>query len=105
MEELICDTEAYCGAEDRACHGHLNRLTNRTKIMFGTGGFSYVYLCYRLHRMFNIVTGREGSPKAVLVRAVRVTNGHDVVRERRRGVRERNGPMARGMSAQHWVFN
>ncbi len=95
VDALICETEAYGGAEDRACHGYMNRLTNRTKIMFGIGGFSYVYLCYGLHRMFNIVTGPEGSPEAVLIRAVRVTNGHDVVKERRRGVREKewtNGP-------------
>jgi DNA-3-methyladenine glycosylase len=89
-EGLITETEAYGGAEDAACHAHLNRRTARTEIMFAAGGVAYVYLCYGLHRMFNIITGPAESPEAVLVRAVRITAGHEVVRRRRRGVVEKD---------------
>jgi DNA-3-methyladenine glycosylase len=51
---------------------------------------SYVYLCYGLHHLFNIITGPAGAPEAVLVRAVRITGGHDVVRKRRPGVSEKH---------------
>ncbi len=89
-EGMIIETEAYGGAEDAASHGFGHRRTARTEIMFGPGGASYVYLCYGLHRMFNIVTGAAGSPEAVLIRAVRITSGHGVVRKRRPRVAEKH---------------
>jgi DNA-3-methyladenine glycosylase len=89
-EGLITETEAYGGAEDAACHAHLNRRTNRTEIMFAPGGAAYVYLCYGLHHMFNIITGPKDSPEAVLVRAVKIIAGRDVVKRRRPGVAERD---------------
>ena len=78
-EGLITETEAYGGAEDAASHAHLNRRTSRTEIMFAPGGAAYVYLCYGLHHMFNIITGPKDSPEAVLVRAVKIIAGQEVV--------------------------
>ena len=65
---MIVETEAYLGPEDLASHARFGP-TSRTSVMFGPGGVSYVYLCYGMHQMFNIVTGRDGEAGAVLVRA------------------------------------
>jgi DNA-3-methyladenine glycosylase len=89
-EGVITETEAYGGPQDAACHGFENRRTARTEIMFAPGGVSYVYLCYGLHHLFNIITGPADSPEAVLIRAVRITGGHDVVRQRRPRVAEKD---------------
>ncbi|HSN26291.1 MAG TPA: DNA-3-methyladenine glycosylase, partial [Kofleriaceae bacterium] len=66
---IIVETEAYGGPEDLASHARFGP-TARTRVMFGPGGIAYVYLCYGIHQMFNIVTGREGEGQAVLIRAV-----------------------------------
>jgi len=66
---MIVETEAYMGPEDLASHARFGP-TARTSVMFGPGGISYVYLCYGIHEMFNIVTGTEGEGQAVLIRAV-----------------------------------
>ncbi|HSI84263.1 MAG TPA: DNA-3-methyladenine glycosylase [Candidatus Methylacidiphilales bacterium] len=87
---IITETEAYGGAEDKACHGYANRRTARTEIMFGPGGFAYVYLCYGIHWMINIVTGPAEVPMAVLIRAVQVTEGRDHAARRRRGLAEKH---------------
>jgi DNA-3-methyladenine glycosylase len=89
-EGMITETEAYGGRRDGACHGFRDRRTGRTAIMFEPGGAAYVYFCYGIHRLFNIVTGPADSPEAVLVRAVKITAGHDVVRRRRPGVKEKD---------------
>jgi DNA-3-methyladenine glycosylase len=65
----ITETEAYFGEDDTACHASRG-CTSRTAIMYGDGGHAYIYLCYGMHEMFNIVTGVEGLPEAVLVRGV-----------------------------------
>ena len=64
----ITETEAYTGPEDGACHAHLNRRTKRTAVMFGEPGTHYVYLCYGIHWLLNLVVGPVGYPAAVLVR-------------------------------------
>jgi DNA-3-methyladenine glycosylase len=66
---VIVETEAYLGPDDLASHARFGP-TARTSVMFGPGGVSYVYLCYGVHEMMNIVTGAAGSPGAVLLRAV-----------------------------------
>lgn len=66
---VVCETEAYLGAHDLACHG-ARGMTPRNAVMFGAAGVWYVYLCYGLHWMLNVVTGAEGVPAAVLIRGV-----------------------------------
>lgn len=71
----ITETEAYLGVNDSACHSYNNKRTQRTEPMWKVGGTIYVYLCYGLHYLFNIVSGEENQPEAVLIRAVNVANG------------------------------
>jgi len=66
---IIVETEAYLGPDDLASHARFGS-TPRTSVIFGPGGVSYVYLCYGIHQMFNIVTGGEGEGQAVLIRAI-----------------------------------
>ncbi len=79
----IVETEAYNGVIDRASHAFGNRLTPRTKTMFEEGGIAYVYLCYGIHEMFNVVTSVKGQPHAVLIRAINPTKGLDIMQYRR----------------------
>ena len=78
----IVETEAYAGEGDRASHAWGGRRTNRTEVMYGTGGTAYVYLCYGLHQMFNVVTNQQGIPHAILVRAVEPLEGVDLMLQR-----------------------
>jgi DNA-3-methyladenine glycosylase len=66
---IIVETEAYLGPDDLASHARFGP-TPRNSVMFGPGGVSYVYLCYGIHQMFNIVTGGQGEGQAVLIRAI-----------------------------------
>ena len=70
----ITETECYFGEEDTACHAHKGK-TERTKTMYRRGGIAYVYLCYGMHSMLNVVSGPEGYPEAVLIRGVEEYNG------------------------------
>jgi DNA-3-methyladenine glycosylase len=88
-EGVITETEAYDGPKDAASHAFGNRRTARTEIMFSEGGAAYVYFCYGMHRLFNIVTGPSDIPQAVLVRAVKITGGFDLVKRRRAGIPEK----------------
>jgi DNA-3-methyladenine glycosylase len=63
---MITETEAYEGTGDKASHAYGGRFTERTKTMYAAGGIAYVYLCYGLHTMFNIVTHEKGEPHAIL---------------------------------------
>jgi DNA-3-methyladenine glycosylase len=66
---LICETEAYTGEHDKACHARAGR-TARTDVLYGAGGVWYVYLCYGIHEMLNLVVGPEDWPMAILIRGV-----------------------------------
>lgn len=79
----IVETEAYNGVEDKASHAYGGRFTDRTKIMYQEGGLSYVYLCYGIHHLFNVVTAPKGTPHAVLIRGLEPTTGLDVMLHRR----------------------
>jgi DNA-3-methyladenine glycosylase len=79
----IVETEAYNGAIDRASHAYGNRNTQRTSVMFKQGGIGYVYLCYGIHEMFNIVISAEGNPLAILIRAIQPTDGIEAMQVRR----------------------
>ncbi|SFD50249.1 DNA-3-methyladenine glycosylase [Flavobacterium phragmitis] len=80
---IIVETEAYFGVQDKASHAYGGRRTNRTEIMYGNGGVSYVYLCYGIHHLFNIVSSIEGEPHAVLIRAIEPFEGKEFMEERR----------------------
>lgn len=80
---VITETEAYAGVTDKASHAYGDRRTNRTEIMYSKGGVSYVYLCYGIHRLFNIVTNQKDVPHAILIRAIYPTKGIDEILKRR----------------------
>ncbi|MDP9230501.1 MAG: DNA-3-methyladenine glycosylase [Bacteroidota bacterium] len=71
----IVECEAYAGVTDKASHAAGGRRTNRTEVMYRKGGTVYVYLCYGIHQMFNIVTNATGTPHAILIRAIEPLQG------------------------------
>jgi DNA-3-methyladenine glycosylase len=79
---IITETEAYEGETDRASHAWNGRRTPRTEVMYADGGIAYIYLCYGMHSLFNIVTNVEGIPHAVLIREIRPVEGAGVMLER-----------------------
>ncbi|MDD5260295.1 MAG: DNA-3-methyladenine glycosylase [Methylacidiphilales bacterium] len=95
---MIVETEAYCGTDDRACHANNGRRTARNDVMYGPGGHAYVYLCYGLHHLFNVVTNREGRADAVLIRALVPLERIDVML-RRRKMKELQPRLASGPGA------
>lgn len=80
---MIVETEAYNGRTDKACHSHIHGKTERTKVMFGEPGNAYVYLCYGIHHLFNVVTNAEGNADAILIRGIEPLNGIDTILKRR----------------------
>lgn len=91
---VITETEAYAGVDDRASHAYRGRRTQRTEAMFAAGGIAYVYLCYGIHHLFNVVTGPRDEPHAVLVRAGLPLTGVDTMRLRRDKTRVDNTLLA-----------
>jgi DNA-3-methyladenine glycosylase len=81
---IITETEAYNGIYDKACHAYNGKRTLRNEAMYGSGGISYVYLCYGIHHLFNIVTNQQDIPDAVLIRGIFPLNGLDKILERRK---------------------
>ena len=80
---MIVETEAYAGASDKASHAFGNRRTNRTEPMFAAGGLAYVYLCYGIHHLFNVVTNIADVPHAILIRGIAPLDGIDHMLDRR----------------------
>lgn len=81
---MIVETEAYDGLRDKACHSYKGKRTKRTETMYRQGGVAYVYLCYGLHHLFNVVTNKEGRADAVLVRAIEPLDGVKTMLGRRK---------------------
>ena len=80
---LIVETEAYSYRE-RGCHAYMGKMTTRNRVMFEEGGVAYVYLCYGIHNLFNVVVNGKDKPEAVLVRALQPIKGEDVMKRRMR---------------------
>jgi DNA-3-methyladenine glycosylase len=78
----IVEVEAYNGIVDKASHSYGGRRTARTEIMYAAGGIAYVYLCYGIHHLFNIVTNIPGTPHAILIRAIEPVKGTALMLER-----------------------
>jgi DNA-3-methyladenine glycosylase len=78
---IIVETEAY-SFQERGCHAFDNKMTNRNKVMFEEGGVAYVYLCYGIHHLFNVVTNKSGVADAVLIRALEPCEGEAWMMER-----------------------
>lgn len=79
---IITETEAYRGITDRASHAFNGRRTQRNEVMYARGGILYVYLCYGIHHLSNIVTNKEGIPDAILLRAIVPTHGEELILKR-----------------------
>ncbi len=80
---IIVETEAYAGTTDKASHAYGGRRTSRTEVMYMPGGTAYVYLCYGIHHLFNVVTNVQGIPHAILVRGIEPLDGIDTMLARR----------------------
>jgi DNA-3-methyladenine glycosylase len=80
---IITETEAYCGRGDKACHANNGTRTDRTETMYQAGGISYIYLCYGIHHLFNVVTNVEDKADAILIRAIQPIDGKKIMLERR----------------------
>lgn len=81
---IISETEAYKGPEDKACHAYQNKKTKRNEAMFEKGGILYMYLCYGIHHLCNIVTGPMNYPQAILIRAIQPVSGIPIMLKRRK---------------------
>lgn len=83
----IVETEAY-SRKEKGCHAYQNKMTLRNQVMFKNGGHAYVYLCYGIHHLFNVVTNVEGEADAVLIRALEPVHGVEQMKVRMNTVRE-----------------
>lgn len=78
----IVETEAYIGLTDRASHSYNGKRTARNEYMYAAAGTTYVYICYGMHHLFNVVTNKKGMPDAVLIRAAEPLTGIDIMLQR-----------------------
>ena len=81
---IITETEAYAGITDKASHSFGTKRTPRTEVMYGEPGRAYVYLCYGIHSLFNIITNKKETPHAVLIRSILPIRGNDLIYMRRK---------------------
>ncbi len=79
---IITETEAYAGIRDKASHAYNGRRSDRTEIMYCKGGTAYVYLCYGVHSLFNVVTNKKDIPDAVLIRGISPLKGVETMLDR-----------------------
>lgn len=70
LRGIICETEAYRGESDKASHAYGGRKTQRTEVMYAEGGRTYIYLCYGIHHLLNVVSNEENIPHAILIRGI-----------------------------------
>jgi DNA-3-methyladenine glycosylase len=106
---IITEAEAYAGETDKASHAYNGRRTARTEPMYAGGGVAYVYLCYGIHHLFNIVTNVRDVPHAILIRAIQPEKGIELMQQRRNHCRSLSkltaGPgtvsQALGIHTQH----
>ena len=78
----VVELEAYAGVYDKASHAFRGRRTARNEIMYAKGGFAYVYLCYGIHHLFNVVTNTKDIPHAILIRGAEPVEGINKMLER-----------------------
>jgi DNA-3-methyladenine glycosylase len=105
----IVETEAYNGVVDKASHAYGGRRTKRTETMYARGGIAYVYLCYGIHHLFNVVTNVQNTPHAILIRGIEPVTGIEIMLERMKkekadytiGRGPGNVSKALGISTQH----
>ena len=95
---IIIETEAYRGPDDRACHAYNNRRTPRTEVMYEPGGVAYIYICYGMHHLMNVVTGPKDHAHAVLIRALEPADGIEVM-ALRRGMKDTDLRLTKGPGA------
>ncbi len=105
---IIVETEAYAGITDKASHAYGSRRTQRTEVMYAQGGIAYIYLCYGIHKLFNIITNKKDIPHAILIRGIQPLDGKEIILQRRKVKSEKNigiGPgkvtQALGIGMQH----
>ena len=91
----IVETEAYAGVADKASHAYGGRRTARTEVMYREGGSAYVYLCYGIHHLFNVVTNQKDIPHAILIRGLEPIDGIDIML-RRTGKKKLDNTLTRG---------
>lgn len=93
---MIIEAEAYNGVADKASHAYGGKRTKRNEVMYANGGAAYVYLCYGIHHLFNVVTNKHDIPHAILIRGVVPTDGINTILERREqdtlNTKTANGP-------------
>jgi len=87
---IIVEAESYIGPFDKAAHSYGNRKSERTAVQYGPGGFAYVYFIYGMYYCFNVVTGSEGKPECVLIRALEPLDGIELMKKRRHTENIRN---------------
>ncbi len=91
----IVEAEAYAGVIDKASHAWAGRKTARNEIMYAAGGVAYVYLCYGIHHLFNVVTHGKDIPHAILIRAIEPVKGINLMLERT-GKKKPDNTLTRG---------
>ena len=106
---IINETEAYCGVLDKASHAYAGKRTERTEVMYAEGGVNYIYLCYGIHQMLNVVTGSLDNPQAILIRSIIPDTGVEIMKERcnktrAKGLSDGPGKLCKAMGI-HRMYN